>query len=115
MSSMTIAEFVNFLARNDWERHQFSRVFDEKQKIGGTITTFSLKDDDEAVIRCYKYVRIGADERNYKIDGTKDTYSIGGVSVVDNCGNELSENDLINYLPPEFSEIDYEVFLNKRA
>jgi hypothetical protein len=129
MKTISIAEFKSLLERKDWQREQDYEILERG------IRQIEEWDDENSLKRIDISYAWGWASKISMLDGIKITYteyfqydeyepdslaageSIGlddewvveGVVVVDDDGDPLEVYELADYLPAEFSDIDYSV------
>nr|WP_315425963.1 hypothetical protein [uncultured Pseudomonas sp.] len=129
MRTISIDEFQNLVARNDWKREQDHDVVeyldrqveewdDEKEtpiliKIphawGWASKTSSLDGIKIIYTESFSYDLFDPDSLSSGTDGQDNTWSVEGVTVVDEDGDEMNADKLADYLSSDFSNIDYSV------
>ena len=126
--TVTINQFKTFLTRNDWQRQQFLEILDtedhqgyefdddleivltiERTRVFGATSLVSTLDG--IVIRYnegFSYYQYQPETLISTTDGMDAIWEIEGVRVVDEDGEELTANELDEYLDYDFSRIDYD-------
>lgn len=136
MRTISIDEFQNLVALNDWKREQDHDVVqyldrqvidywdddvdwdDENEtppliKIphawGWASKTSSLDGIKIIYTECFSYDLFDPDSLSSGTEGQDNTWSVEGVTVVDEDGDEMNADKLADYLSSDFSNIDYSV------
>lgn len=129
MKTISIAEFETLVARNDWQREQDHEVverldrqveeWDEENESldlidiphvwGWASKTSTLDGIKITYTEGFNYDEYNPDSLFTGTEGQDDVWSIEGVVVVDEDGDELSAHELADYLNSDFSSIDYSV------
>lgn len=129
MRTISIDEFQNLVARNDWKREQDHDVVEylDRQveewdnenetpiliKIphawGWASKTSSLDGIKIIYTECFSYDLFDPDSLSSGTEGQDNTWSVEGVTVVDEDGDEMNADELADYLSSDFSNIDYSV------
>lgn len=118
MKTITIAEFETLVARDDWQREQEHEITDrfditndegvEIWRVTGWASQTSILDDIKITYtETFGYDEYEPDSLSYGSEGLDDAWSIEGVTVIDDDGDEMSDDDLADYLSNDFSVIDY--------
>lgn len=129
MKTISIAEFEALVARNDWQREQDLEVverldrqveeWDEENESldlidiphvwGWASKTSTLDGIKITYTEGFNYDECAPDSLSTGTEGQDDVWSVEGVVVVDEDGDELSAHELADYLDSDFSSIDYSV------
>lgn len=129
MKTISLAEFEALVARNDWQHVQEHDVVDrfnrqveewcEESKTSEHIDIphaigWASKVSTNGCIKITYIESFNYDEYNPEslvvgTEGQEDVWSIEGVLVVDEDGDELNVGELAELLHPDFSSIDYSV------
>ena len=129
MKTISIAEFETLVARDGWQREQELEVlerdvlevekWDEKNESldlidiphvwGGASKTSTLDGIKITYTEGFDYDECDYDSLSTGTEGMDDVWSVEGVLVVDEDGDELNANELSYYLDSDFSSIDYSV------
>jgi len=127
MKTISIDEFKKLVARDDWRReldHEVTgRYCRENQKwsselgeyelkyiphaFGWASKTSTLDDAKITYIEGFNYDIHDTDSFSAGTEGQDNVWSVDGVSVVDEFGDELSAHELADYLDTDFRSIDY--------
>lgn len=127
MKTLSSADFKALVARNDWSRDQDicpidvvltpreewsddneTVVVTENRKYWGCATKTSTLDGITITYsEGYDYVEYQTDSLSTGTEGHDETWTIDGVSVVDEDGDVMSVVDLVDDLSSDFSLIDY--------
>jgi len=128
MKTISIDEFKKLVARDDWRRELDHEVTDfyrrENQKwsselgeyelatilcaFGWASKTSTLDDIKITYIEGFNYdIPAAEDTLSVGTEGQDDVWSVEGVSVIDEFGDELSAHELADYLDTDFRSIDY--------
>ena len=127
MRTISIDEFQNLVALNDWKREQRLDVeycdrqvkeWDDENEaptliniphaLGWAFKTSSLDGIKITYIEGFSYDLFDSDSLSTGAE-CQDTWSVEGVTVVDEDGDEMNANKLADYLSSDFSNIDYSV------
>ena len=134
MRTISIDEFQNLVARNDWKREQDLDVercdrqvvdywdddvdWDDENEtppliniphaLGWAFKTSSLDGIKITYIEGFSYDLFDPDSLSTGAE-CQDTWSVEGVTVVDEDGDEMNADELADYLSSDFSNIDYSV------
>ena len=129
MKTISIAEFETLVARNDWQREQDHEVverldrqveeWDEENEslalidipqVWGWASRISTLDGIKITYtEGFDYDECEPDSLSKGTEGQDDVWSVEGVVVVDEDGDELNAHELADYLDSDFSSIDYSV------
>lgn len=129
MKTISIAEFETLVARNDWRREQDHEVVerldrqveewdDENESLdlidiphvwGWASKTSTLDGIVITYTEGFNYDECDPDSLSAGTEGQDDVWSVEGVVVVDEDGDELNAHELADYLDYDFSSIDYSV------
>lgn len=129
MKTISIAEFETLVARNDWQREQDHEVVErldrqveewdeesdtlEKLDIphvwGWASKTSTLDGIKITYTEGFNYDECEPDSLSTGTEGQGDVWSVEGVVVVDEDGDELNAHELADYLDSDFSSTDYSV------
>jgi len=129
MKTISIAEFETLVARNDWQREQDHEVverldrqveeWDEENESldmidiphvwGWASKTSTLDGIKITYTEGLNYDECDPDSLSTGTEGQDDVWSVEGVLVVDEDGDELNAHELADYLDSDFSSIDYSV------
>lgn len=129
MKTISIAEFETLVARNDWQREQDHEIverldrqieeWDEENESldlidiphvwGWASKTSTLDGIKITYTECFNYDECDPYSLSTGIDGLDEVWSVEGVLVVDEDGDELKAHELADYLDSDFSSIDYSV------
>lgn len=129
MKTISINEFESLLARNDWQREQDYEVveclnrrvekWNEKNESpelsdiphvwGWASKISSLEGVKITYNEGFSYDECDSDSLSTGTEGLDDVWSVEGVTVVDDDGDELSAHTMASYLNSDFSGIDYSV------
>lgn len=129
MKTISIAEFETLVARNDWQREQDHEVverldrqveeWDEENESldlidiphvwGWASKTSTLDGIKITYTEGFNYDECDLDSLSTGTEGQDDVWSVEGVVVVDEDGDELNAHELADYLDSDFSGIDYSV------
>lgn len=129
IKTITLAEFEALVARNDWQREQDHEVverldrqveeWDEEndtlEKIdiphawGWASKTSTLDGIKITYTEGFNYDECEPDSLSTGTEGQHEVWSVEGIVVVDEDGDELNAHDLADYLPNSFSKIDCSV------
>lgn len=127
MKTISIAEFEILVARNDWQREQDHEVvelhdrqveeWDEENQSfdvihiphawGWASKTSILDDIKITYTEGFNYDECDPNSLSTGTEGQDDVWSVEGVVVVDEDGDEINAHDLADYLDSDFSNIDY--------
>ncbi len=127
--SISISEFENLIARNDWQREQDCDVverldrsvesWDEESQllelveiphVWGWASKTSIMDGIKITYtEGFDYDECEPDSLSVGTEGQDDVWELEGVVVVDEDGDEIDAHELADYLDCEFSSIDYSV------
>ena len=127
MKTISIAEFETLVARNDWRREQDHEVvesmvreveewnsddeYPERIEIPhawGWAAIFStLGDIKITYTEGFNYDEYQPDSLSTGTEGQDEVWTVEGVTVVDEYGDEFNAHELSEYLTFEFSDIDY--------
>ena len=132
-TSISIAEFKTLVARNDWHREQDHEVverldrqveeWDEENEsldlidiphVWGWASKTSTLDGIKIGIKItytagFSYDDYDPESLYTGTEGQDEVWSVEGVLVVDEDGDELTAHELDDYLGADFSSIDYSV------
>ena len=125
--TMTVDQFRAMLERPEWVRKQYIEQIDtasrQEQEWDEEAETYATTDID--IIQGYAVLESTLDGVTVEYqefwshdefepgtfetstDGLDNVWTITGVTVLDEDGDEMSRNDLIFLIPAEFAEIDY--------
>ena len=129
MKTMTLKEFEVLVASNDWKREQEIEVVERLDRteeewnsesetleqvyiphvFGWATVTNELEGIKIQYQEGFNYDECDSDSLATSTEGQDDVWSIEGVTVVDEDGDELDAYDLAEYLDGRFSSIDYDV------
>lgn len=129
MKTISIAEFETLVARNDWQREQDHDVIErlnrqveewdeETESIdlidiphawGWASKTSSLDGIKITYTESFNYDECDQGSLSTGTEGQDEVWSVEGVVVVDEDGDELNVYELADYLDSDFSSIDYSV------
>lgn len=129
MKTISIAEFQALVDLNDWQREQDHEVvgrlerevenWDDNNNFLGMIEvphvrgwaskTSTLGDIVVTYNEGFSYDECNPDSLRTGAEGTVDVWSVEGIVVVDEDGEQIDAYDLAEYLDTVFSEIDYDV------
>jgi hypothetical protein len=127
MKTISISEFETLVARNDWQREQDHEVvecptrqveeWDEENEsldlidiphVWGWASKTSILDGIKITYtEGFNYDKCDPDSLSTGTEGQDDVWSVEGVVVVDEYGDELNARELADYLGSDFSSIDY--------
>lgn len=127
MKTISITEFETLVARNDWQREQDHEVvehldrqveeWDEESESldlidiphvwGWAFKTSTLNDIKITYTETFNYDECNPDSLFTGTEGLDDVWSVEGILVVDEDGDELNAHELADYLDSDFSSIDY--------
>lgn len=127
--SISISEFENLIARNDWQREQDCDVverldrsvesWDEESQllelveiphVWGWASKTSIMDGIKITYtEGFDYDECEPDSLSVGTEGQDDIWELEGVVVVDDDGDEIDAHELSDYLDCDFSSIDYSV------
>lgn len=129
MKTISIAEFETLVARNDWQREQNHEVVErldrqveewdkENESLdlidiphvwGWASKTSTIDGIKITYTEGFNYDECDPDSLSEGTEGLDDVWSVEGVVVVDEDGDELNAHELADYLDSDFSSIDYDV------
>jgi hypothetical protein len=129
MKTISIADFKTLVARNDWHRDQEHEVverldrqaseWDEETESvdlidipfawGWASKTSTLDGIDITYTAGFSYDDYDPESLSTGTEGQDNVWSVDGVRVVDEYGDELTANELGYYLGADFSSIDFSV------
>lgn len=129
MKTISIAEFETLVARNDWQREQDLEVverlnhqvekWDEENEsldlidiphVWGLASKISTLDGIKITYtETFNYDECDPDSLSTGTEGQGKVWSVEGVVVVDEDGDELNAHKLADYLDSDFVNIDYSV------
>ena len=129
MKTISIAEFETLVARNDWQREQDHEVVertnrqaeewdDENESLdlidishvwGWASKTSTIDDIKITYTQSFSYDEYDTDSLSTKTVEQGDVWSVEGVVVVDEDGDQVNAHELADYLDSYFSSIDYSV------
>lgn len=129
MKTISIAEFGALVARNDWQREQDHEVveclnrqveeWDEENEsfdlidiphVWGWASKISTLDGIKITYtEGFNYDECNPESLSTGTEGQDDVWSVKGVVVEDEDGDELNAHELADYLGSDFSDIDYSV------
>ena len=127
MKTISIAEFETLVARNDWQREQdhevverLDRQVEEWDEENGSLDliyiphvwgwaskTSTLDGIKITYTESFSYDECDPDSLSTGTEGQDDVWSVEGVAVVDEDGEELNAHELADYLDSYFSKIDF--------
>lgn len=115
MKTLSIDAFVKLAERDDWHIAQEVEVVerlveDEVPHIWGAVTkTSTLGDITITYTEGFNYDEFEPDTLTTGTEGMDIIWTIKGVRVVDEEGDELDAHELADYLDADFKRIDYSV------
>lgn len=129
MNTITVTEFEALVERKDWQREQQCEVVERttRQKeewsdaeedivqvdiphVWGVAWKVSSLDGVTITFNeGFNYDDFEPDSLCTGVEGMDDVWTVEGVTVVDEDGDELTASDLCAYLGSDFSDIDYSV------
>lgn len=127
MKTITITEFEALASNNNWQRKQEHEVVDRTNRqtekwneekasfeqidipcAWGWATKISTLDEIKITYtESFNYDEYEPDSLSTGTEGQHDVWSVEGVVVVDEDGEELNAHELSDYLNSDFSSIDY--------
>lgn len=129
MKTISITEFKNLVARNDWQREEDHEVIERLTRqveewneeydfldligilhVWGCASKTSTLDGIKITYtEGFSYDECDPDSLSTGTEGLDCVWTVEGVVVVDEDGDELDAHELADYLNSDFSSIDYSV------
>jgi hypothetical protein len=127
MKTITLSQFKELIARDDWQRTQDydshthtdkiqdpfkeDELIDIEYEWGWASVTSSLEDITITYSENFQYQKYNADSFETWTEGLDNVWSIAGVTVIDEDGDEVTVDFLSYHLDDDFKYIDYSTLL----